>query len=362
MHGDQRLLAKLSEFLTNPEQWSSSLSGTGAVHRLERRFAALVGRPYALTVANATLGLWAAFLALGVRDAEVVTTPYTWGGSLTGLMLAGNRPVFADIDADTLVLDPESVAQRITKRTKAILAVDIYGYPSAGPRLRKIADDAGVVLIQDCAQSFGAYLGSHHTGFWADAAIFSLGPGKALCAGEGGVIVVHDRSLYEQLVWTTQHPLRQLKDTPRLPPSEMGLNLRVNSLSAALAEARFDEAVRQVECIRKRSVKILTALALSKVSRTLQPNLTKVRPSFHVLSFEPAVSLDKVEKLVLATVLGATVCRPSVYLPLWAHGSYPLLASRNRCKRPEPCPVAKQQCEVRLCIKHARQFDRRGRW
>lgn len=185
----QTIQPKISDFVSDPDQWGISLSGTGAVYRLERKLAELVGNPYALSIANATSGLWAVFMALGIHNSDIITTPYTWGGSLSGLMLAGNRPVFVDIDRDTLTLDPEEVARSITPKTKAILAVDIYGYPCKADLLRKIADEYGLLLIQDCAQSFGAYFQDYHTGWYADASVFSLTVGKALFAGEGGMIV-----------------------------------------------------------------------------------------------------------------------------------------------------------------------------
>src|SRR5262249_3232059 len=156
---------------------------------LEQRFASLTGQPHAVAVANATLGIWAAFRGLKVHDAEVITTPYTWGGSLAGIVHSGNRPVFADVDSQTLTLRPESVVKRITPRTKAILLVDIYGHPSQGPAFREIADAHRLLIVQDCAQSFGAFIGTTHTGSWADAAVFSFGWGKALFAGEGGMVV-----------------------------------------------------------------------------------------------------------------------------------------------------------------------------
>src|SRR5688500_11577265 len=96
----------INEFMIDSSQWESGLAGTGAVYQLEKKFASLVGHPHALAVANATLGLWAIFVSLDLHDSEIVVSPYTWGGSLAGLLSTGNRPVFADIDQDSLTLDP----------------------------------------------------------------------------------------------------------------------------------------------------------------------------------------------------------------------------------------------------------------
>src|SRR5512139_582002 len=94
----EKVKAAIEAFLSDEDRWMMSLAGTGAVYRLEQRFASLLGHPHALGVGNATVGLWALFQAFNIHEAEIITTPYTWGGSLTGLLLTGNCPVFADID------------------------------------------------------------------------------------------------------------------------------------------------------------------------------------------------------------------------------------------------------------------------
>src|SRR5438552_12791232 len=107
-------LRAVTNFLANLEQQAMSLAGTHSVHRLEQKFRSLIGLPHALAVANATLGLWAVLQALDITGAEIVTTPYTWAGSIGAIIHTGNRPVFADIRPDTLVVDSSQVAARIT--------------------------------------------------------------------------------------------------------------------------------------------------------------------------------------------------------------------------------------------------------
>lgn len=325
-----------------------SLCGTGAVYRLESRFASLVGHPHTLAVANATLGLSAVFMAFGIHAADVITTPYTWGGTLAGLILTGNRPVFVDIERETLTLDPKEVARHITRRTKAILAVDIYGYPSNGPALRNIADNHGLVLIQDCAQSFGAYLGDHHTGWWADAAVFSLSWGKALFAGEGGVLVTPHREVFERLIWETQHPHRQLRDVPHLPANELGLNLRMNPLAAIWADALFDDAVVGVERNVKECVEILALLQRQGMSRTKLSCGRSVKPSFHVLTFEPDCEPERVELFLGETDGCYQLSSPPIKEPIYGHTTYHELARKHGWRKINRCPGAEQQCKSRL--------------
>lgn len=354
----QKIKAALQEFISDRSRWDMGICGTRAVYRLESRFASLVGHPHTLAVANATLGLWAVFMALGVRDAEVITTPYSWGGTLAGLIFAGNRPIFADIDAGSLTLDPEQVVLRITRNTKAILSVDIYGYPSNGPALREVANKHGLALIQDCAQSFGAYLGNHHTGWWADAAVFSFTWGKALFSGEGSVIVTPHRKLLERLIWETQHPNRQLRDVPHLPKNELGLNLRINPLAAVWADAVFDDALIGVEQHRKECVEILALLQREGISKTKFPYEKDVKPSFHVLTFEPCCEAARIEKMLRKRNLRCRISAPPVTAPLYCHDVYGQLAESHDWRKSHRCPVAEE--ESRRRVRLVKEKGRKG--
>ena len=340
--------AALLRFLSDPGQWEGSLSGSGAVYRLEKRFSSLVGLPHALAVANATLGLWALFMALEIHDADVITTPYTWGGSLAGLALSGNRPVFADIDRNTLTLDPVAVGQRVTPRTRAMLAVDIYGYPCDGPTLRQIADYHGLVLIQDCAQSFGAYQEGHHTGWWADAAVFSFTRSKALFAGEGGMILTPHSDLWRALVRQTQHPLRQIRDVPGSPVNEMAVNLRINPLAAVWAEATWNDTLAGMDKHRIESLRILDLLEKEKASKTKAPDGKKVRPSFHTLTFEPRCKSDRIQAVLRDNHLSYTISSPPVSAPIYYHDSYRELSKKCGWGKHCKCPVAEEQSNRRV--------------
>jgi dTDP-4-amino-4,6-dideoxygalactose transaminase len=342
----EKVKTAIEAFLSDEGRGTLSLAGTDAVYRLEQRFASLVDLPHALAVANATLGLWAIFHALEICEAEIITTPYTWGGSLAGLLLAGNRPIFADIDSQTLTLDPLNVDRRITRNTRAILTVDIYGYPSNGPALRKVANDHGLLLIQDCAQSFGAYWDDHHTGWWADAAVFSFTWGKALFAGEGGMIVTRHRELYDQLVWSTQHPLRQSRDVPLRPPNELALNLRLNPLAAVWAEATFEYALAGVEKNRQKCLEIIQFLERGGMSRTKPPGENS-RPSFHALTFEPNRDPLEIERGLHKKGWRFTVSLPPIVKPIYRQDVYVEFSRAHKWPRHERCPMSEEQCRLR---------------
>ena len=344
----QVIQSNISDFISDSDQWGISLSGTGAVYKLEQKFAALVDQPYALSVANATSGLWAVFMAFGIHNSDVITTPYTWGGSLSGLILAGNRPVFVDINKGTLTLDPEKVERSITPKTRAILAVDIYGYPSEAHILRNIADKHGLMLIQDCAQSFGAYLRDQHTGWYADASVFSLTVGKALFAGEGGMIITKNQELYDRLVWQTQHPHRQMRDIPHMPLNELAMNLRIHPMAAIWAEASFEKALAEVTDHQGMCISILELLEKENLIRSKVPDRSTVKPSFHALTFEPSCKACKIESLLIENGWICTVCLPPIIEPIYRHEIYKQLSRSSRWARLMPCLVAEGQCRDRL--------------
>lgn len=222
------------------------LCGAGSVAALEKRLEEFYGVRHALCVSSATAGLLALALALELRGAQFVTTPYTYGGSVAGWLLLGNRPVFADINPLTLTLDAESAGRSVTSETKALLAVDIYGNPADGEALRRLAGERGLWYIADCAQSFGARRAGRPAGVLADACVISFTSGKTLFAGEGGAVLTDDTALYEKLVWHTQHPHRQRRDLGLALRNEFAFNARIHPLAALWADAVFDDTVARL--------------------------------------------------------------------------------------------------------------------
>ena len=332
----------------NETQEPISLCGTGPVYRLEKKFAALLDHPYALTVTNATLGLWAVFDALNIHDADVVCPPYTWGGSIAGLLQAGNRPMFVDINPDTLTLDPKKVQKAITPETRAILAVDIYGNTCDGEPLRRIAETYNLWLIQDCAQSFGAYRDGYHTGRFADASVFSFGWGKQLHAGEGGIIVTPHRDLFEELVLQTQHPMRQMRDVPERALDQFALNMRIHPAAAVMAEKQFDLALDRIERHRKQCFEILKELDAKRMRKSRAPEEKDAHPSFHTLTIDPPQgNLVRTTAYLRSRDFALSV--PPVAELLYQQAAYIAIAARKGWEIPS-CPVAEAQCRSRIRI------------
>ena len=239
----------------------SSLSGTGPVQEFEDAFAFASGGKYALALSSCTAAIHTALMAfrIGPGD-EVIVTPYTWGQSVAPVLFVGATAVFADIDPKTLTIDPKSVENRISKKTKAIIPVHIFGNPSDMDSLSSLAEKYKIAIISDAAQAFGALSKGRKIGSLGDAACFSLGRGKAVSGGEGGVLVTNNERLYERSVAITQHPLRAFREItsePGLPfQDELGWNYRIHPLAAVLALVDLEVASERVACRKQIANKI----------------------------------------------------------------------------------------------------------
>lgn len=215
--------------------------GGEAVRRLESAWAEHFGVPHAVAMNSATSGLYAAVGAgrIGPGD-EVIVSPYTMSASATAALIYGAVPVFADIHPDTFCLDPRSVLSRVTSRTKAIIAVDLFGHPADMPALTSIAEKHGLILVEDAAQAPGASLDGELAGTMGHVGVFSLNRHKTIHCGEGGIVVTRSDDLAERLRLIRNHgevvaAQRQLDDIVNL----VGFNYRMTELEAAVALAQL---------------------------------------------------------------------------------------------------------------------------
>jgi dTDP-4-amino-4,6-dideoxygalactose transaminase len=166
------------------------------VQRFERDFAAYVGARHAIGLASCTAGLHIALVAHGIgRGHEVLVPTFTFCASANVVVHAGARPVLCDVRPDTLCLDVDDLTRRITPRTRAIVAVDYGGQPCEWDRLREIAAERRLVLIEDAAHAVGARYGERMVGSFADVTAFSFYANKNLSTGEGGMVTTEDDAL-----------------------------------------------------------------------------------------------------------------------------------------------------------------------
>lgn len=203
---------------------------------LEREVAALVGVRHAVGVASGTDALRLALTALGVGPgAEVLTPAFSFVASASTIVMTGATPVFVDIDPATYTLDPEAAARAVTPRTRALVAVHLYGHPAPMARLTALARAHGLAVVEDAAQALGAAVDGRPVGAWGDAACLSFYPTKNLGAcGDGGMVLT-DRDDVAARV----RRLRHHGDAGRYEHVELGYCSRLDELQAALLRVKL---------------------------------------------------------------------------------------------------------------------------
>ncbi len=226
--------------------WGPDFFGGPKVRTLEAAWSEYFGSRHAVSMNSATSGLYAAIGAAGIGPGdEVIVSPYTMSASATAALVYGAIPVFADIDDETFCLDPESVRSRITDRTRAVIAVDLFGHPAAWNRLRDVVGGRDIVLIEDAAQAPGARLDGKYAGTFGDMGVFSLNYHKTIHSGEGGVVVTDQDELAERLQLIRNHgeAVVKAKGTPRLD-NLVGFNYRMTEIEAAIAAQQLKKLER----------------------------------------------------------------------------------------------------------------------
>jgi perosamine synthetase len=215
----------------------------------EERFAEYVGVRHAIGVCNGTVALHVALAALGIGPGDEVIVPtFTYIAPVNAIVYCGATPVFADSDPRTWQLDPNDVYRRIGPRTKAIIAVHLYGHPAEMNALVALAREHGVFLVEDCAEAFGATYDGKHVGTFGDIATFSFYGNKTITTGEGGMVTTDDDMLAERI--------RRLKGQGLAPYREywhdiVGYNYRMTNIAAAIGLAQLENAPMFLDRKRK---------------------------------------------------------------------------------------------------------------
>jgi len=206
------------------------------VQAFEAEAAAYLGVKHAISCANGTDALHLALRALGLGPGdEVITTPFTFIATAEAIAYVGAKAVFVDIDPRSFNIDVAQVARAIGPRTKALLPVHLFGQPADLGALQALAQQHGLHLIEDCAQSFGATVGGRQTGAIGDVAAFSFFPSKNLgCFGDGGMVTTQSDALAETL-----RMLRNHGSKVRYYHDIIGYNSRLDELQAVVLRAKL---------------------------------------------------------------------------------------------------------------------------
>jgi perosamine synthetase len=220
---------------------SGRLSLGPTIERFEELMAESTGAPHAVALSSGTAGLHLLARIAGVgRGDEVITSTFSFVASANCFVLEGATPVFADIDPRTLNLDPAAVEAAVTERTKAIVAVDIFGYPCELDELRAIADRHGLALIDDACEALGAEYKGAPVGSHGTSAVFAFYPNKQVAAGEGGVVTTHSED-EAKLLRSLRNQGRSYEAGRWFHHPYLGFNYRWTDIQAAVGLGQLEK-------------------------------------------------------------------------------------------------------------------------
>lgn len=285
------------------------------IDRFERALAERVGAPYVAAVSSGTAGLHLCcrLAGLGPGD-EAITSPFSFVASANCILYEGATPVFADIDPRTLNLDPAAVAEAVTPRTKAIVAVDIFGYPCELEPLQAIAREHGLALIEDACQALGAEYRGRPIGSFPHPAVFAFYPNKQITTGEGGAVAVHSEEEWRLL--------KSLSNQGRadsggwLEHARLGFNYRMADVAAAIGIGQ----VEKLDEILARRAKVATRYAellsgLDGVTTPLSDDAHHRRSWFvYAIRLAPEIDREAVIAHLSDRGIGTARYLPSIHL------------------------------------------------
>ncbi|MFL5931486.1 MAG: DegT/DnrJ/EryC1/StrS family aminotransferase [Gaiellaceae bacterium] len=230
---------------------SGRLSLGPTIDHFEEVIAQRVGAPYAAAVSSGTAGLHLLvhIAGLGPGD-EVITSPLSFAASANCFLYEGATPVFADVDPATWNLSVDAVEAAITERTKALVAVDMFGYPCEIEPLRELCDRRGLTLIEDSAEALGAEYAGRPVGSHGTPCVFGFYPNKQLATGEGGVVTTHDEEEWK-LLRSLRNQGRSYEGDGWFNHVRLGFNYRWTDLQAAVGLAQLEKLDRMLELRRE---------------------------------------------------------------------------------------------------------------
>lgn len=301
------------------------------ITKLEEKLCKLTGAKYAVACSNGTAALHIACQAAGVTTGdEVITTPITFAASANCALYCGAVPVFADINPNTYNIDPASVADKVTEKTKAIVAVDFTGQAAELNPLLQLTRERKIVLIEDASHSIGTVYDGKMVGSIADMTTFSFHPVKTVTGGEGGAVLTNSKEYYDKLVLFRAHGItRDEKFMEREPDGpwyyeqvELGMNYRMTDIQAALVSSQLDK-IEKFQARRKEIVARYNE-AFSKIPEiTVQQEIPESDTTRHlyILRIKPELlTIDR--KQFFEAMSAENVCCNVHYIPVYYHPHY----------------------------------------
>ncbi len=285
------------------------------IDRFEERLAAAVDAPHAVAVSSGTAGLHLAVQLAGIGEGdEVITSPFSFVASANCMIYENATPVFVDIDPNTFNLDPQAVENAITPRTRAILPVDIFGYPVELNELQDICSRYGLALIQDACEALGARYRGQAVGSFGHPTVFAFYPNKQITTGEGGALVVESEE--ERRLAKSLANQGRADSGGWLEHARLGFNYRMSDVTAALGVGqleRLDAVLAARSQAASRYTETLVSLSQVETPHPDDPDHTR---SWFVYVVKLAESLDREAVIGTLAEQGVATSRylPSIHL------------------------------------------------
>jgi perosamine synthetase len=323
------------------------------IREFEEVVADYVGAKYAVAVSSGTAALHCAMYALGIEPGdEVIVSPMTFAATANCVVHMGAKPVFADVEPGTLLIDPDDVKRKITEKTKAIIAVDYAGHPCEYDRLWKIANQHSLFLASDSCHALGAEYRGKMCGAIADLSVFSFHPVKHITTGEGGMVTTDNPEYVERMSRfrnhgiSADHAKRKEQGTWYYEMVDLGFNYRITDFQCALGIKQMEKLPSFLErrqdiaaCYDEAFDKILGIMPLA-----VSENVTHAYHLYVIRVLEEECGLDRgqVFNILNNAGIGANVH----YNPVHLHSYY-----RERfATEPGMCPVAENAFEEILSL------------
>jgi perosamine synthetase len=299
------------------------------VEKFEQAVAEFVGAKYAVAVSSGTAALHCAMYAAGIGPGdEVILPPMTFVATANAVVYQGGTPVFADVDADTLLINPSEVEAKITPKTKAIVAVDYAGQPCDYDALRAIADSHHLKLIADSCHALGAEYKGRKVGTLADLTVFSFHPVKPITTGEGGMVVTDNVEYAEKIRRfrnhgiTTDHHQRSKEGTWYYEMADLGYNYRLTDFQCALGLSQLHKLPNWI--MRRQEIARLYDRACETLP-TIRPLKMSagISHAYHLYVVRVGKDKEGLDRTVLFDALNREAIKANVhYMPVHLHPYY----------------------------------------
>jgi dTDP-4-amino-4,6-dideoxygalactose transaminase len=311
----------VQEVLASGMLTDASMEGGRRVRDLEGKIRSLVGTKHVIAVNSGTAALHSVLMALGVKAGDEVVVPsFTFVATANVVLACGARPVFVDIKKDYNI-DPMAFRRSLSRRTKAVIPVHLYGYPADMDEVREVASSHGVAVIEDAAESLGATYRGTQTGKLSNAGCFSFYATKVVTSGEGGAISTDDDELAERLRLVRNHGMVHGYDSRIL-----GFNYRLPELNAAIASVQMDRLEGFLQA-RSRNARYLTERISSAPGVAFAQNAADRTHVYYLYTLQLRKKRDQVLKALNEWGIGA-----AVYFRIPIHRT-PLYAGLGHAKK-----------------------------